>query len=364
VTESNPGLADADRDALLRWFRENRRDLPWRTEDRDPYPVWVSEVMLQQTRVDTVVPYFNRFMEAFPSLEDLAAADEEEVLNLWEGLGFYSRARNMHRAAQKLLETFNGSFPEDVDALKTLPGVGPATAAAIASFSFQKPVPFLDGNVFRVMSRYTGYAGNTETSEGTSYVRASVRNSMPSDQPGTFNEALIELGATVCTPSDPDCPGCPIRDGCVAVDEDLQEDLPYRGTSREVPTRTRTGLLIRRGSTILMVRRPSSGLLGGLWEPPALWNEDEEPIETTARRTMRWALGRTVQLEQLDEPVTHTYSHFKLQMPLFQGRVRNAETGPDAWPAQWADPETLDELPVHRAARKALSVVDLPSRND
>ncbi len=354
MTETDPEITESDQAALLDWFEEHRRNLPWRSDDRDPYPVWVSEVMLQQTRVDTVIPYFEEFMKTFPRLEDLAEAEEEEVLNLWEGLGFYTRARNLHSAAKKLVREFDGTFPRTVDELETLPGIGPATAAAIASFSFQKPVPFLDGNVFRVISRYAGYTENTERPEGKAFVRETVRRSMTDEQPGSFNEALIELGALICTPSDPVCEQCPLRSNCVAYEKGIQEQLPFRGASRDVPNRTRTGILIRRGETILMVRRPSSGLLGGMWEPPALWNKENETLEETARRTMKWALGRTVQLSELEEAVTHTYSHFHLKMPLFRGRVRNPATGEDAWPSRWVTRDDLDEIPIHGAAKKAL----------
>ena len=345
-------------DALLDWFLEHRRELPWRTEDRRPYTIWVSEVMLQQTRVDTVIPYYEKFMERFPSVYDLAEADEEDVLNLWEGLGFYARARNMHESAQMIVQEHDGVVPDSVEELQNLPGIGPSTAAAIMSFAHQKQVPYLDGNVYRVISRFTGYTQNTETPEGKRYIRSVVDESMPPEQPGVFNESLIEFGAKVCTPSNPSCEACPLSPGCVAYRKGIQEELPYRGERREVPTRTRTGVFVTCGEEILLTRRPSEGLLGGMWEIPALWNEDDESLMQSACRTASWSTGSMQDVQQLDRTVTHKYSHFHLKMPLFKVQVNERVTGEDLWTSGWYKPQNLDEIPLHRAAQKALDVIE------
>lgn len=323
-------------------------------ENRSPYTIWVSEVMLQQTRVDTVIPYYERFMEAYPNVEDIAAVSEEEVLNLWEGLGFYARARNLHETAGIVVRKHDGTFPQTKEKLEELPGIGPSTAAAILSFAFQKRVPYLDGNVFRVISRFTGYMENTETAEGKTFIRSIVEESMPADQPGQFNEALIELGAKVCTPSDPECEHCPLASDCVAYRKEIQEDLPYRGETREVPTRTRTALFVRCGSDVLLTRRPSEGLLGGMWELPALWNQDDESLLETAKRTRDWAVGTSGDVQPAGETVKHKYSHFHLNMPLYELRVDERTTGGELWESGWFAPGDLDGVPLHRAAQKAL----------
>lgn len=352
-------INDEQRNRLLNWFRENRRDLPWREEHRSPYTIWVSEVMLQQTRVDTVIPYYQRFMETYPDIETLARASEEEVLNLWEGLGFYARARNLHQAAKVIVEEHGGDFPASRDQLEELPGIGPSTAAAILSFAFQQQVPYLDGNVFRVISRYVGYAENTETAEGKQFIRAIVEESMSAEQPGVFNEALIELGAVVCTPSHPDCDNCPLGTECVARKEGIQEELPYRGKTRDVPTRTRTAVLIRSHGEILMVRRPSEGLLGGMWELPALWNEDDESVAETADRTATWAVGESGTVQSVDKTIRHTYSHFHLQMPLFELTVEDPASAEHEWSSKWCSPNQLQQIPIHKAAIKALQSLHL-----
>ncbi len=357
VTDTARRIAEGDRTKLMDWFKRNSRDLPWRDESREPYDIWVSEVMLQQTRVETVIPYYNKFMDKYPTLEHLAEADEEDVLNVWEGLGFYARARNLHSAAKQLLEDYDGDFPSRSDELQTLPGIGPSTAAAIVSFSYQKSEPYLDGNVFRVISRYMGYTENTETAEGRQFIESVLRASLPEERPGTFNEALIELGALVCTPSQPDCGACPIHEHCVAFRKNLQDELPYRGETRNIPTRSRTAVHVQCGDRILLTRRPSEGLLGGMWELPALWNRDEETFEETARRTLSWSLGREVQPLPMRETVNHTYSHFHLKMPLYRTRVDQEQTGEDLWTADWFREDEMEEIPVHGAARKALEIV-------
>lgn len=351
-------IPDEARERLLSWFRTNQRDLPWRGADRSPYTIWVSEVMLQQTRVDTVIPYYEQFIEAFPDVQDLANAREEDVLNLWEGLGFYARARNLHASANHIVQEYGGTLPQTQEELEQLPGIGPSTAAAILSFAYQKQVPYLDGNVFRVISRFTGYTESTEEADGKRFIRSIVTGSMPVERPGVFNEALIELGANVCTPSSPDCEGCPLASDCIAKREGIQEQLPYRGETRDVPTRTRTAVFIRSDDRVLLVRRPSEGLLGGMWEFPALWNEGDEPLEETVRRTTDWCLGRPIEAQRTDVTVKHKYSHFHLVMPVYGVTLDEPMTGDDVWQSDWFAADGITSVPVHRAAQKALEQLD------
>ncbi len=357
-------MKKSDLQNLLHWFRKNARDLPWRKESRSPYLVWVSEIMLQQTRVDTVVPYFREFISRFPDVDALAEADEEEVLQVWEGLGFYARARNLHEAAVLVQNEYGGSLPADFDELQNLPGIGPATAAAIMCFAFQGSVPYLDGNVFRVISRYHGYTENTESSTGKEFVRNAVRQCFHDEDAGRVNEALIELGALICTPTSPACDRCPISDSCTALMKNIQEQLPYRGETRNRPTRTRTAVAVYRDNELLLVRRPSEGLLGGMWELPALWVKEEEEHEETARRTLQWALINGGEIKKQLGMVHHGYSHFKLRMPVYLAETSDVETTHDLWNHRWLTASRHESVPIHNAARKGLELLYGEAENE
>ena len=215
------------REDLINWFSEEKRDLPWR-KSRDPYKIWVSEVMLQQTRVDTVIPYFNRFMEQFPSIEALSNAEEEKILKAWEGLGYYSRARNLHSAVKEVHEKYGGKVPDDPKEISSLKGVGPYTAGAILSIAYGKPEPAVDGNVMRVLSRVLSIWDDIAKSSTRKIFEEAVRALISHDNPSYFNQALMELGALVCTPTSPSCLLCPVREHCYAFHDGEQEELPVK----------------------------------------------------------------------------------------------------------------------------------------
>lgn len=257
---------------LLEWFGRNQREMPWRTH-RDPYWVWVSEAMLQQTQVATVIPYFLRFIDQFPSVEVLASAELQSVLKAWEGLGYYSRARNLHRAAQTIVSDYGGNLPSDYAQLQTLPGFGPYIAAAVASIAFEVPVPVVDGNVLRVFARYWGIEEDIRNSKVRNVVFDRLRLPISTVQPSQFNQAIMELGALVCTPKNPDCTACPLSRSCYGHTHDQVDRLPYKSTKPPVPHHVIGVGVIRKSGKVLIGRRKESQMLGGLWEFPGGKNE-------------------------------------------------------------------------------------------
>ena len=263
---------------LLDWYEENRRILPWR-EDPQPYRVWVSEIMLQQTRVEAVLPYFARFMEALPSISALAAAPEEQLLKLWEGLGYYSRVRNLQKAAKIVMEQHDGQLPSDYDALLKLPGIGEYTAGAIRSIAFGQPEPAVDGNVLRICSRICADERDSTSPAFKKHYREALRPLYPNDRAAEFTQALMELGATVCLPNGaPLCRRCPLQHCCAANLEENQLAFPVKPAKKQRKIENRTVWLIRCGEKILLHKRPSKGLLAGLWEFPNTLNGEELPL--------------------------------------------------------------------------------------
>ncbi len=255
---------------LLCWYNAHKRSLPWR-DIQNPYYIWVSEIMLQQTQVNTVIPYFDRFIKQYPGVEELAVADEEELLKLWEGLGYYNRVKNMKEAAKQILEIYQGEFPRDAKALRNLKGIGDYTAGAIASIAFEKREPAVDGNVLRVMARISSYTGDIKASKAKKEFTENVRKLLPAKNIGDFNQALIELGALVCLPgSNPQCFKCPISDFCKAYNKGLQNQIPKRMSKMEKHVEYKTVLVLQCGKHFFIRRRPGEKLLGGLWEFPTL----------------------------------------------------------------------------------------------
>ncbi len=336
--------------ALLPWFRKNKRDLPWR-QTRDPYAIWVSEVMLQQTRVETVVDYYRRFLRAFPTAGVLARAPESAVLKAWEGLGYYGRARNLHRAAKLVAEKHGGRVSRDPETFGALPGVGPYIRGAVLSIAFGLPEPVLDGNVKRVLARYYAIAEPLPRAEPRLWELA--ESVLDRRRPGEFNQALMELGATVCTPRDPECGDCPLHGGCRARARGLQGALPRRVPKRRVPHHEAAVGVVWRGERILIARRPSEGLLGGLWELPGGKRETGEGLARCAAREIAEETGLRVRVGRKLAAVDHAYTHFKVTLHAFEcavdgGRARAvgcAET-------RWVRPAELDRFAFPRANRK------------
>ena len=300
---------------LLDWYRQSRRDLPWR-ENRDPYRVLVSEIMLQQTRAETVKPYFHRFLATLPTVADLAEADEPTLLKLWEGLGYYSRVRNLQKAARAVMEKHNGIIPADFQALLALPGVGRYTAGAVASIAFDIPVPAVDGNVLRVLARLTGDDTDILSSAAKKNAEAVIGPHVPSPGAGDFTQGLIELGAMICVPgSTPKCGDCPLQLLCVANREGRQSELPVRLTKTRRRVEERTVLVLRwrdgDGNTYVALRkRPPEGLLGGLYEFPCMDGHADEGKVRIGMSSMGLSVGHVTELPA----AKHLFSHIEWRM--------------------------------------------------
>ncbi|MBS4175164.1 A/G-specific adenine glycosylase [Bacillus sp. FJAT-49736] len=258
----------AFQDDLIHWFEKEQRDLPWR-KNQDPYKIWVSEIMLQQTKVDTVIPYFLNFIDQFPSIEALAEADEEKVLKAWEGLGYYSRVRNLHTAVKEVRAKYNSKVPDDPKEIAALKGIGPYTAGAILSIAYGKPEPAVDGNVMRVFSRILSIWEDIAKPSARKIFEEAVRRLISEENPSYFNQALMELGALICTPTSPSCLLCPVREHCAAFEEGTQSQLPVKTRKKTMKhVALIAGLLTDKDGKILIHKRPSKGLLADLWEFP------------------------------------------------------------------------------------------------
>ena len=321
------------RNRLLAWYGKHKRDLPWR-KSRDPYRIWISEIMLQQTRVAAVIPYYERFLARFPDVNALASAPEQELLAAWAGLGYYSRARNLQRAAQKIVEW--GNFPRDYTSLRSLPGVGDYTAAAIASIAFDLPHAVLDGNVLRVLSRFTGERGNVDSPAVRSRVRAVSEQMLHPARTGEFNQAMMELGATVCLPNQPRCPECPLARHCVARELGIQNELPLKSV-RPSAKRVEKELLIveKAGKILAWQRKPENRRLAGYWELP-------EPAQLAGvRRGDR--MGR----------FRHTIVNTNYVCHVFRASLSPIPAG-----FHWLIRSKVDEIPFSTMAKKALAYLD------
>lgn len=307
---------------VLRWFdAHGRKDLPWQ-RDVAPYRTWISEIMLQQTQVATVIPYFERFMQRFPDVEALANAPEDDVLEHWSGLGYYARARNLHRAARIVRDEFAGRFPDEFDAVAALPGIGRSTAGAILSLAFRQRHAILDGNVKRVLARHAGIDGWPGTAAVANALWSVAEARLPGERFDAYNQAMMDLGATLCTRSRPQCETCPVSADCVARLEHRQQQLPGRKPKKALPEKRVDMLMIEHNGCLLLEKRPPSGIWGGLWSLP-----ESDDGETFARET-----GGGASIDALGELV-HTFSHYRLRIRPLHVRLAGA-------PAMIGDRET------------------------
>ena len=295
---------------LLPWFAENRRALPWR-RDREPYHVWLSEIMLQQTRVEAVRGYYERFLAALPTVETLAAAPEDRLLKLWEGLGYYSRVRNLQKAAREIVTKHGGSFPSEYDAVRALPGIGPYTAGAICSICFEMPAPAVDGNVLRVVARLLCMDAPVTEERTKREVAALLEGIYPVGHCGDFTQALMELGATVCLPNgEPRCAACPAADFCAARAAGTQMRYPVRAGKKPRRQESRTVFLLRCGDALALCRRPEKGLLAGLWQFP------DVAVELTAQQALRQAERWGTHPTGIEKTIhrTHIFTHVQWEL--------------------------------------------------
>ncbi len=299
---------DAFANTLLKWFDvHGRKNLPWQ-KPITPYRVWLSEIMLQQTQVETVIPYFNRFVKAFPSFKQLAAAKPDNVLHLWAGLGYYARARNLHKCAQIVVAEFNGRMPSTVEELASLPGIGRSTAGAIVSIAFEKPAPILDGNVKRVLARYhaiEGWPGNKQVEEA---LWEKAIQHTPNERCRDYTQAIMDLGATLCTRSSPDCPACPFKRSCEGLKQGLVNELPGKKPKKALPVKQIQMLVIKnRRGEILLEKRPPRGIWGGLWSLPEL------DLGADSHNHCLTRFGEASPPETLPA-LRHTFSHYHLDI--------------------------------------------------
>jgi A/G-specific adenine glycosylase len=350
---------EAIRQRLIGWFLRGHRVLPWRSEPT-PYRVWISEIMLQQTRVDTVVPYFERFMARFPDVAALARADIDDVLGLWSGLGYYSRARNLHRTAQLLVQAGHGELPAGIDALQKLPGIGRYTAGAIASIAFGLPAPILDGNAIRVLSRLADVAGDVAASATQRELWRLAALLVPADQASAFNQGLMELGATVCTPKGPSCKVCPLCGVCLAFAAGTVHLRPAKTPKKPPRPVSMLAVMVEHGGRLLLLKRPTAGLFGGLWDVVTAEHASAAPSPTDAARAVAAATGLHGAADGPLGRFEHVLSHRLLTVTVFRFAAE-AALAPDALggyeEARWVGSE--DELAAMGLARLTRKVVEL-----
>ena len=343
--------------ALLVWFRQVARDLPWR-RTRDPYMVLVSEMMLQQTRVDQVIPYFERFMEALPSIEALASASEDTVLKLWEGLGYYARARNLHKTAKIIVHDFAGKFPKTAAKWMELPGVGRYSAGAIASIAFNERVPTLDGNVKRVMARLFDIADCVDDPATEEAILSGLEALIPVRSPGDFNQGLMELGARICMPGVPRCDGCPMRRLCAAYAAGTQQKRPVTRPTPEPTQWEGVVAVITKDDTFLLGRRPLMGLLGGLWEFPGAKLQKGESHEKALAREAKEELGIGIRVGELLTTVQHSYSQMEVTLHVYRCRHASGTPKPKIHSElRWVPRAELNNYALPKANHKFLKLV-------
>jgi A/G-specific adenine glycosylase len=345
---------------LLQWFERHRRAMPWRNR-RTPYRVWIAEIMLQQTRVDQVRPYYQRFMKRFPSLRRLAAAPVDDVLKAWEGLGYYSRARNLHRAARQIAAEHGGRFPRTAEELRRLPGVGAYTAAAIGSIAFNLPLAVVDGNVIRVLTRLTACAEDPRAGATRRALQELADRLLPRKTPGPFNEAVMELGATVCLPRRPQCAECPLRTACRGYAKGDPTAFPVKALRRKLPHKQvgAAAVINRRGQVLIAQRRPEA-MLGGLWEFPGGSREPGETMPECVARELKEELGLQIEVGRPLITVRHAYSHFTIELHTFFARIRAGRPRRlECADYRWVYPEEFEQFAFSKAD---LAVVDALQR--
>lgn len=342
--------------SLLAWYGKSGRDLPWR-ETRDPYRIWISEIMLQQTTVAAVIPYYERFLQRFPNVESLAAAHLDDVITLWAGLGYYSRARNLHEAARQVVRSHGGLLPETLDDLMSLPGIGRSTAGAILSIAFDQPVPILDGNVRRVLVRLFAWSEDPRSSRAEKQLWQWAELLTPQQNTHDYAQAIMDLGATVCLPRQPLCERCPVNELCQAYAQGVAGDLPAKKKKGTLPVRRQVAVVVVSANKFLLRQRPVDGFLGGLWEFPAADCPEHLSAEDVASSLLH-ALQLKGQLTDL-VTVSHAYSHFKLDLEVFMARADPTPVVAEQTQRQWVDGGDLAGFALHGAHKKILPALDI-----
>jgi len=340
--------------ALVEWYMSNKRDLPWRNT-RDPYQIWVSEVMLQQTQVKTVIPYFYRFIDRFPDIHALASSDQQDVLKLWEGLGYYSRARNLHQAAKVVVKDHDGVIPSTEEGFKQLSGVGDYIAAAVMSIAYDLPLAVVDGNVKRVLSRLFLLDAPVNHSGSHAVFNKRAGELMDKTRPADYNQALMELGALVCKPKHPECPACPLKTHCRASEGGQIGDFPRRKKVKPLPEHAMAvGVVVKKGK-LLITRRPEKGLLGGLWEFPNGRIDVQETPNAACLRYLKTSANVTAEIDTFVTRIKHAYTHFRITMDVFACRFKSGRVrlnGPVDF--RWVDFDEINTYPLPKTVHKFL----------
>jgi len=333
--------------------------MPWRS-NRTPYRVWISELMLQQTRVDQATPYFERFIKRFPNIKILAGSSQEDVLKMWEGLGYYSRARNLHKTARIIRDKYQGRFPGTADEIIQLPGIGSYTAAAIGSLAFNLDLAVLDGNVIRVLSRLFAFKENTRSVSAKKTLQQFADDLLVKGRAGDFNEAMMELGATVCTPNKPDCPSCPLARTCLARANGNPMDFPVKAPAKKIPHITvGAAVVINRKNEVLVAQRRQEDMLGGLWEFPGGKREAGETIEECIVRELKEELGIKIEIGEFLTEVKHAYSHFTMDMHTYFAKIVAGRPRPiECQSYRWLKISDLRKLPYSKADLKIINALE------
>ena len=336
---------------LLEWFARHRRDLPWR-RDRDPYRIWVSEVMLQQTTVATVIPRFQQFLNDFPTLHDLARADEQDVLRAWSGLGYYRRARDLHRSARWLVVHQDGELPDDPAIWERLPGVGRYILGAVLSQAFDRRLPIVEANSQRVLCRLFGQRGDPKSGSVKKWLWQAATSILPRTKCGDFNQAMMELGALICTPTSPKCDECPLAKCCVAKRAGLQDAIPTKSAPATIEEVREVAVVVRRGSKVLLARRPETGRWANMWEFPHAPLERDENHETAAERLIA-SLGITARIGPELLTIRHAVTRFRIAMVCFETIYRSGSFASAYYKeARWLELGELIDYPVSTPQRK------------
>ncbi len=341
---------------LISWFKTHQREMPWRS-DPQPYYVWLSEVMLQQTQVVTVIPYFHRFLAQFPTVEALANSELEPVLKLWEGLGYYSRARNLHKAAQQVMRLHGGVIPSDYVTLQTLSGLGPYSAAAVASIAFGDSVPVVDGNVIRVFCRFWGISDDSRSPRVRTLLFDRLKSYISAVNASYFNQAMMELGALVCTPKSPRCLDCPLSSDCVAYQDNRTETLPYTPKKPKVPHYAVSVGFCLHDASFLILKRKEKGMLGGLWELPGGKVLEGESFSEAMVREFREKTGLSVVSDYLCGAIRHAYTHYKITVYVFECHLDSDVLPPSTDTLKWIPKQDISLYPFSKGTLKAFHLL-------
>ncbi|MGH2582627.1 MAG: A/G-specific adenine glycosylase [Anaerolineales bacterium] len=336
---------------LLRWYGKHRRSLPWRHRP-SPYSVWVAEVMAQQTRLDTMLTYYRQWMRKFPTIAGLSTAREQDVLAMWEGLGYYSRARNLHKAAKIIVSNLDGQLPSEVEQLRELPGIGRYTAGMIASLAFNRDEPAVDGNAIRVLARVFNVEAPPISAAGREQIWQLAARHLPPRRAAQYNQALMDLGSDVCTPRTPNCVECPLKSHCQAYELGIQEKRPVKAKAPRIAQRNFAAAVIRKERNVLLRQRPPDGLLGGMWEFPNIQISNQR-AKSKLTRALQDALGATFSFNRKGHEYQHTYSHFHAHLAVYSSDLNGAsKLGRVKFPYRWVSISKLHELPMGKLDRR------------